>query len=174
MASCRFTLNSQTYTALDTPVGSLTAFSGNGPHRNNPRSANVADNGPIPPGMYHIVDRGSGGLVGAITSWALGRDEWFALYRDEERIDDQTFVEGVRRGNFRLHPLGPRGISTGCIVLQYAAEFSRLRKYLVSQPKEYVEGTGYRTYGTVSVGEIVDMLDGRFRGGRDRPRSRSV
>ncbi|MDE8555645.1 DUF2778 domain-containing protein [Pantoea vagans] len=32
---------------------------------------------------------------------------WFGLFRDDGKIDDLTFVQGIRRGNFRLHPIGP-------------------------------------------------------------------
>ncbi|WP_254367149.1 tlde1 domain-containing protein [Paraburkholderia sp. NMBU_R16] len=34
--------------------------------------------------------------------------QWFALYRNDGVVDDYTFIDGVRRGNFRLHPNVPR------------------------------------------------------------------
>jgi hypothetical protein len=37
-------------------------------------------------------------------------------------IDDSTFVDGVRRGEFRFHPKGRLGISLGCITLEYRSE----------------------------------------------------
>lgn len=33
-------------------------------------------------------------------------EDWFALYRDDGQIDDYTVINGVRRGNFRIHPNG--------------------------------------------------------------------
>ncbi|WP_433691402.1 tlde1 domain-containing protein [Kosakonia cowanii] len=34
----------------------------------------------------------------------FGHSDWFALYYDDIGIDDWTWVKGVQRGNFRLHP----------------------------------------------------------------------
>ena len=75
----------------------------------------------------------------------------FALYRDDQSVDDYTFVESVRRSLFRLHPLGPRRISTGCVVLQYPDEFNRLRALLLKQPIRYLPNTGLRYYGELNV-----------------------
>jgi hypothetical protein len=79
--------------------------------------------------VYYIVARQSGGLIGPARDWLLGRDEWFALYRDDNAVDDWTFIRSVKRGLFRLHPLGPRRMSTGCVVLLYREEFDRLRQH---------------------------------------------
>jgi hypothetical protein len=164
MAACTFILNHDRLSTLITPVGMFAAFSGDGPHRNNPASVAVPDGGPIPGGMYHILDRRSGGRLGAVRDWALGRDHWFALYRDDGTIDDFTFVDKVSRGMFRLHPLGPRRMSTGCIVLQYPSEFDRLRAYLLAEPAEQVRGTAMRSYGILSVGQWApDTRDRRSR-----------
>ena len=95
--------------------------------------------------------RKSGGALGPLRDWVLGRDEWFALYRDDGSVDDATFVQSVARGQFRLHPLGPRRMSTGCIVLNDQAQFDLLRKYLVSNPATMVPGTSLRTYGRMEV-----------------------
>lgn len=100
MPSCTFVLNRQTMSSVISPVGWFAAFSGNGPHRNNPDSQNVANDGPIPTGSYYIVDRKSGGALGPLRDWVLGRDEWFALYRDDGSVDDATFVQSVARGQF--------------------------------------------------------------------------
>ncbi|ABA49261.1 unnamed protein product [Burkholderia pseudomallei 1710b] len=37
------------------------------------------------------------------------RSTWFALYRADAKIDDETDVNGVKRSAFRLHPNGPMG-----------------------------------------------------------------
>jgi hypothetical protein len=48
--------------------------------------------------------------------YGTDRSEWFALY-SADTADDWVFVNGVQRGNFRLHPKGPRNLSEGCITL---------------------------------------------------------
>lgn len=164
MPSCTFVLNNRPFTTLISPVGIYTAFSGNGEHRNNPDSVAVPDGGPIPGGVYYIVDRESGGMLGSIRDWALGRDQWFALYRDDGRVDDYTFVQAVSRGLFRLHPLGPRRMSTGCIVLQYRTEFDRLREHLIKSPSELIPGSALRTHGTICVGAAAPDILQRGKG----------
>jgi hypothetical protein len=80
----------------------------------------------------------------------------------------------VRRGEFRLHPLGPSRRSIGCIVLQYASEFEALQKYLRASAPVYVPGTMIRTYGTVDVVKVErapDILEPQFRRGGLRPES---
>ena len=163
IATCTFLLNGQLFTRFNYDGVNCTAFSGNGPHRNNPASGNVPNDGSIPTGRYYIVDRQSGGTLGPILDWIADRDIWFALWRDDGTIDDSTFVDGVRRGEFRLHPKGPRGISLGCITLEYRSEFDTLRTYLLAQPVTYIPDTMTRTYGTVDVGYLDDTLDPRYR-----------
>ncbi len=153
--SFTFVLNNLPQSTLMTNDGWFTAFSGHGAARNNSNAAALANGGPIPPGSYFIVDRKSGGKLGALRDWLLNRDKWFALYRDDGSIDDQTFVDGVSRGLFRLHPLGPRRMSTGCIVLQYPSEFDRLRARLLDRPVEYIPNSGLRSYGKVDVAIIA-------------------
>lgn len=49
---CTFVLNKQSLSTLHCPgFGSVSAFSGNGRHINNPDSVAVADKGPLPPGV---------------------------------------------------------------------------------------------------------------------------
>ena len=79
------------------------------------------------------------------------RATWFALYSADGKIDDWTFVEGVRRGNFRLHPNGRWGVSDGCITLVSQHQFDRLRNYLLSQPTKPIPGTSTPYYGIVDV-----------------------
>lgn len=159
MASCYFTLNGEMHSRFVYDGFSCTAFSGHGVDRNNPASGAVAGNGPIPPGSYWIVDRASGGVMGGLRDWVTHRDQWFALYRDDGSVDDETFYQGVRRGEFRLHPLGPMRMSLGCIVLEFASEFETLRSYLLAEPVAMIPGTSTRTYGTVSVAQRI--LDDR-------------
>lgn len=166
MTDCYFNLNGEMHSSFVYDGVRATAFSGNGPDRNNPDSGGVASNGPIPPGSYWIVDRLSGGKLGGLRDFFSNRDEWFALYRDDGSIDDETFYNGVRRGEFRLHPIGPLRMSIGCIVLEYSTEFATLRKYLKAQPVQFIPGTSTRTYGSVAVGQVIldDRVQPRGRG----------
>ncbi|MGX5876153.1 DUF2778 domain-containing protein, partial [Burkholderia gladioli] len=62
---CTFVLNKQSLPTLHcTGFGSVSAFSGNGRHINNPDSVAVADKGSLPPRIYDIVDRQSGDHLG--------------------------------------------------------------------------------------------------------------
>ncbi len=122
-------------------VGVFMAHSGKGIYRNKGGCGAVPDNGPIPPGKYWIVERGSGGLG----SWAkakaqdlfnkmyygteFGRDEWFALYKDDWGIDDGTWINNVHRGLFRLHP---GTVSEGCITIAHNSDFATIRNALLN------------------------------------------
>lgn len=155
MVDCYFNLNWSIFSPFGYNGVSCTCFSGNGIHRNNPDSTAVASNGPIPTGVYYIVDRQSGGTLGGIRDALTGRSNWFALYRDDGTIDDETFIESVRRGEFRMHPTGPSRTSLGCITFQYAREFDSMRSFLRSSPITYIPDTGTITYGTVTVGTFI-------------------
>ena len=157
-ASCFFSLNGQNLSALVCAgLGSMPAFSGGPAYLNDPAKVAVVNNGPLPAGRYYIVSRQSGGKLGwlreliAERASGAGRSEWFALYRIDGKIDDFTFVEGVRRGNFRLHPIGRRGISEGCITLLSLTQFNRLRTHLLSQESKLIPGTNIKYFGTVDV-----------------------
>lgn len=78
--------------------------------------------------------------------------EWFALYRDDGQIDDYTWIEGVRRGNFRLHPVGGSNLSLGCITLQRKTDFTMLRNVLLNTQKIPVNNsTKFMAYGSIEV-----------------------
>lgn len=78
------------------------------------------------------------------------RYEWFALYRDDGKIDDHTWVNNVKRGNFRLHPRGPLGVSLGCITLQHRTDFIAIRQALLYTPQVKLPN-GLMSYGTIEV-----------------------
>lgn len=80
------------------------------------------------------------------------RSQWFALYRADGKIDDETFINGVRRGAFGLHPIGPQRRSEGCITLASPPGFQKLGSYLRGQGATLaVPGTTLKAYGTVEV-----------------------
>ena len=158
MLRASFFLDRQRFCTLTVGDIRVDAFSGNGTHRNNPDSVAVRSEGPLPLGIYYIVDRKSGGFFGKVKSWYLGRDEWFALYRDDGQIDDETFVRSVNRGLFRLHPLGPSGRSEGCVTVQRQEDFDNIRRALLNHGKQEVGNTGLDAYGTLAVGRVLDAV----------------
>lgn len=163
----KFVVNDATFSPLTFyGIGTFLAYSGNDQYRNRAGCIGVPDNGPIPDGRYHVVNRPSGGWKGVIRtdlhdfySWPTSRPvikyEWFALYRDDWKIDNHTWVNGVERGNFRLYPPGPLGISLGCITLQHRTDFIAIRQALMSTPQIRLPN-GLMSYGTIEV-----ILNGR-------------
>jgi len=83
--------------------------------------------------------------------YGTDRTTWFALYRSDDVIDDWTSINGIRRGNFRLHPIGPRRLSDGCIAIVSPSQFKMLYDRLKSTPTISIPGTAMRAYGTVDV-----------------------
>nr|WP_240154570.1 MULTISPECIES: tlde1 domain-containing protein [unclassified Burkholderia] len=128
-------------TTIDSPAAirtcladSRTAFAVPTPYVNNPDATALVDNGPRPKGMYYIVNRQSGGRLG----WL-----W-------DSLRDHAIVNGIKRGNFRLHPNGLLGVCTVCIALVSKSQF-KLRRFLLAQPPKLIPGTNIRHYGTVLV-----------------------
>lgn len=102
--SCYMLLNRREFTSLNCPgVGNFPAFSGQKEGGNNPDKTNVPDIGPIVRGRYFIVERPSGGTLGPLRErflkevYGTDRSTWFGLYRDDGKIDDYTFIQGVKR-----------------------------------------------------------------------------
>lgn len=89
--------------------------------------------------------------MGAVREFFTDKKEWFALYAIDSKIDDETFCEGVKRGNFRLHPKGIAGISEGCVTLESHSDFRKLRAMLKGAVTSKIPGTDYVTYGILTV-----------------------
>ncbi|WP_429469360.1 DUF2778 domain-containing protein [Paraburkholderia sp. WSM4175] len=143
-------------------LGTFNAFSGNHQYRNRGGCTALPNDGPIPAGKYWIVDRPTDGIRSQVTARAkdifnsaLGtpsnHNEWFALYRDDGSIDDVTWVNGVQRGQFRLHPVGGAGVSLGCITLPSRVDFLRIRTALLHTMTIPARLSGLRAYGTIEV-----------------------
>ena len=159
----KFLVNNAPFSPLTIDgIGTFNAYSGNGSYRNRGGCTMVPDKGPIPAGRYWIVDRPTGGIRSqayalAKDTWnaawgsATNHDDWFALYRDDGSIDDMTWVNGVERGHFRLHPAGGQGISLGCITLPSHTDFMRIRNALLHTVKIPARSSGLRAYGTIEV-----------------------
>ena len=97
------------------------------------------------------MDRETGGRLGPLLDRFNNKDEWFALLAIDALIDDYTFCNEIKRGNFRLHPKGHLGISKGCIVIDNVADFRRLRTLLKSVSPSSVSGTRHKAYGKIEV-----------------------
>ncbi len=151
MKKCTFELNGKPMSAFKIGASSFPAFSGDGGHVNRRVSACIRSYGPIPPGEYFILDRESGGRIGWLRDLFSGRTDWFALYANDEKIDDETWCEEVKRGRFRLHPKGPRGVSNGCIVIDNGTNFLFIRSILRSQTPINIEGTDIQAWAKVIV-----------------------
>lgn len=159
----KFIINDEDLSPLIIPgIGAFKAFSGDTVYRNRGGCTAVPDKGPIPAGLYWIVDRPTGGLksraIAQAKDWWSGisgpsshHTEWFALYRDDGVIDDHTWINGVERGQFRLHPAGGRGISLGCITLPNYADFEKIRRELLHTFTIPARHSGIRAYGTIEV-----------------------
>lgn len=148
---CRYRLNGEPFSDLRFEGLQLRAFSGLGEHVNRAESACIADQGPIPPGTYYVVDRESGGRLGAFRDWAGGRQDWFALYAEDGSVDDQLWCDEVSRGQFRLHPRGRRGISSGCIVIENPADFAQLSRLLRNGPAHVIPTTRFVAWAKLHV-----------------------
>jgi hypothetical protein len=143
-------------------IGTFHAYSGNDQYRNRGGCTAVPENGPIPAGKYWIIDRPTGGIRSIAVArikdeWNTffghpsNHREWFALYRDDAKIDDVTWVNGVKRGQFRLHPAGGHGVSLGCITLPSRVDFLRIRNALLNTMTIPAGISGLNAYGTIEV-----------------------
>ena len=151
MIDCSFQLNNQPMSLLKMGARSFAAFSGLDEHVNRSLSHCISFQGPIPKGNYYIFDRQSGGLLGPLKDMFNGKDEWFALYAIDENIDDETLCEEIKRGRFRLHPKGRRGISQGCITIDSWMDFQVIRSLLKCTKTEKIPETDLECYGKVRV-----------------------
>ncbi|MBN4078915.1 DUF2778 domain-containing protein [Gammaproteobacteria bacterium AH-315-C21] len=151
MIDCTFELNGKPMSIFKCGATSFPAFSGLGKHVNKLISACIPNQGPIPPGTYYIIDRQSGGLLGPLRDLFTDRDTWFALYAIDEKVDDETFCNNVKRGLFRLHPKGPFGRSEGCVVINKESDFLFLRTILKNTSKSLMPDTELESYGRLVV-----------------------
>ena len=129
----RFVIND----AHDSPLsfagaGTFLAFSGDGIYRNRGACDMKPTAGPVPAGKYWIVDRGTGGFFSGLKAkvqdrWnkvrsgaEFGRDEWFALYKDDW---ESMMVPGL---------ITSIGVCFGCIRVRYLKDVSRLPIILIT------------------------------------------
>lgn len=151
MVECSFELNGKPMSLVKISRMQFPAFSGLGVHANRREFACHASAGPIPPGVYYILDRQSGGLLGPLRDVFSNKSDWFALYAVDQKIDDEIFCNKVKRGSFRLHPKGSLGISQGCITVDKRSDFNMLRAVLKTSSQITIPGSALRAYGRVTV-----------------------
>ncbi|RDS80188.1 DUF2778 domain-containing protein [Dyella monticola] len=152
-----YTLNRQNMSILHVPgLGDFAAFSGDGKGRNNPDGIAWKDSGAIPPGAYYVVNRQSGGYLSQARNFFYeqfdlpNKSEWFALWQCA--LCDSQNVNGVTRGNFRLHPRGPMGVSLGCVTVDKKCDFEKISGYLRSRdPDLPIPGSSLKAFGTLEV-----------------------
>ena len=151
MIDCKFELNGQPLSYFQCGATYYPAFSGLGSYVNSREAACIPGWGPIPPGTYYIFDRQSGGRAGWFRDMVNDHDEWFSLYAIDSKIDDETYCKEVKRGLFRLHPVGPTGRSEGCIVIANSSDYRSLRTRLKDRTPEAVPSSTLKAYGKVIV-----------------------
>ncbi len=151
MTECTFELNGKEMSAVKCNSNSFAAFSGSGEHRNKKLSACVPNHGPIPTGVYYIIDRQSGGLLGPLRDLFTGRDQWLALYAIDEKIDDIVYCNKIKRGQFRMHPKGPLGRSDGCVVFSEEKDFIQFKSIIKNGKNGKIPGTEIEYYGRLTV-----------------------
>ncbi|EMM2471256.1 MULTISPECIES: DUF2778 domain-containing protein [Enterobacterales] len=152
----RFVIND----AHDSPLsfagaGTFLAFSGDGIYRNRGACDMKPTAGPVPAGKYWIVNRPEGGLRSHVNAGVRDRynqvmnGATFRHRRDDWGIDDDTWNEGVKRGNFRLHP---GALSKEGITLLHASDFAMLHNALLKTPQVDVPCMSkLKAYGTIEV-----------------------
>jgi len=158
MIRCTFHLNGGQLSTLSCPgIGFFSAYSGNkGSNRNNPDSTDIVRKGPLPPGKYYVVARDRGGMRTRFNDMfksldsGSDRDVWFALYREDSHVDDESFIEDVLRGAFRLHPAGRNGNSDGCITLVSLTDYMILWRALIKSPPMLISSQ-IKAFGTIQV-----------------------
>ncbi|PXW45083.1 uncharacterized protein DUF2778 [Erwinia sp. AG740] len=115
----------------------------------------------IPPGTYWIVERPKGSILNQLRAEAIDMahlyknhySEWFGLY-NSQTMSNHVYINGVRRGSFRLHPRNTdgTGVSWGCITFYNPSDFQLLRRPLLGGIKVAVPGgKGLKAYGRVDV-----------------------
>ncbi|WP_367303071.1 DUF2778 domain-containing protein [Pantoea allii] len=147
-------------------IGSFDVLSGIDRYINNPDCSDI-EKAAIPPGTYWIVDRPKGSVLNQLRAEVIDayhlyknhHSEWFGLY-NAETMSDHVYVNGTRRGSFRLHPLNSdgTGVSWGCVTLYSSSEFQTLRNALLRIPKIKVPGgKDLMAYGRLDVRGIPDF-----------------
>jgi RHS repeat-associated protein len=129
----------------DCPTQRVPAFSGIDPFTNDPTSSNIPSAGAIPPGQYYIVEPY---IYTADPRSRYFLYTFFKLYRVDDVIDDETFINGVRRGEFRFHP---GRISLGCVTVGDLRAWAQIQHRVLNTNPSIIPGTSIPYLGVVTV-----------------------
>jgi Protein of unknown function (DUF2778) len=152
MIQASFKLNNEDMSVFKMGASSWPAFSGFGNNRNKRSMMCSPSAGPIPIGNYYILTRQSGGTLGKFRDIWNGHSNWFALYADDGKIDDETMCDLVIRGNFRLHPArSAGGYSLGCVTIPSQSDFHVISHFLRSASPGEIPGSVLKAFGKLSV-----------------------
>ena len=147
-------------------AGTFDVLSGIGRYINKPDCSDI-EKAAIPPGTYWIVDRPKGTFANQVRSEVIDianlyrsrHTEWFGLY-SSQTMSDHLYVNGVRRGSFRLHPLNSDGPENPGDVLRFIEmqifRFSGMR-YCEQKKVGVPGGRGLMAYGFVEVKGIPNF-----------------
>jgi hypothetical protein len=132
--------------------GSVDAFSGQGPRKNNPEMEYIVGSGPIPRGRYFIVDPYT--YTNDPTD-KLGGLTFFKLMPDDGRYSDGRSVlipggdgSAVYRDRFRFHP---GIISNGCVTISNIEAWKKIQFQLLNKTKIELLPNGQPYLGTITV-----------------------
>lgn len=154
-ADCFFRLNGQAMGELEVRLPNqilkIPAYSGARPFSNQRTHMCIPHVGAIPLGEYYVVDRESGGRLGWLKDLFNEKTEWFSLYRIDDKIDDYTWCDGVKRVHFRIHYSVSGDGSRGCVTLANPNDFRDLKSALRTSGKRKVSNLDIECYGKLTV-----------------------
>lgn len=136
-------------------AGTFLAFSGDGIYRNQGACDMKPTAGPVPAGKCWIVKRPEGGPRSHVNAGVRDRynhvmnGATFRHRRDDWGTDDDTWNEGGKRGNFRLHP---GALSAGGIIVLHGSDFAMSRNALLRTPQVDIPCMSkLKAYGIIEV-----------------------
>lgn len=116
MFQLHFELNDQALSALKLSPFSYPAFSGLAPYVNKRHAACLANAGPVPPGVYYLLDRESGGLLGPL--WDVLKTEQNGL-RCMRWIKRSTITPAAMKLNAATSDFTPRALLVSARAASY-------------------------------------------------------
>ncbi len=132
--------------------GSIDAFSGQGPRKNNPEMEYIVGGGPIPRGRYFIVDPY---IYTNDPTDKLGGLTFFKLMPDNGQYGDGLNVlmptdngSTVYRDRFRFHP---GTISNGCVTTSNVEAWKKIQFQLLNKTKIELLPNGQPYLGSITV-----------------------
>lgn len=86
-------------------------------------------------------------MIGDIGHFSgMDRSDWFALYVDDGKFDDEAFFDQVLRGKFRLHPASFRNYSEGCVTIDKLVDWHQVKTIIEAATKYVIPGSSLHAY----------------------------